>query len=61
MRNATMDTAKERSTMVTLKRRRKALRRELFHIQKQIDQAQQAQARLEERIRILEQGQRQAA
>jgi len=61
MRNSTMDTAQESSTLLTLQRRRQALRRELFHVQKQIDQVQRAQARLEERIQILEQGQRQAA
>ena len=56
-----MNTAKERSTLATLQAQRQSLRRELAIVGKQIDQGERAQARLVQRIKILEQGQRQAA
>ena len=56
-----MDTTKERSQLATLEAQRQALRRELAIVGRQIDHGERAQARLVERIKILEQGQRQAA
>ena len=56
-----MDTAKKSSTLATLRAQRQSLRRELAIVGKQIDQGDRAQVRLVERIKILEQGQRQAA
>ena len=56
-----MDMSKERSTLAALQAQRQSLRRELAIVGKQIDQGERAQARLVERIKILEQGQRQAA
>src|SRR5258708_3707414 len=60
-RSSTMDTAKKSSTLATLRAQRQSLRRELAIVGKQIDQGERAQVRLVERIKILEQGQRQAA
>jgi hypothetical protein len=56
-----MSTVEGRSVLADLKARRIALQRELSQVDSEIHQTEQAQARLEERIRILEQGQRQAA
>ena len=56
-----MDTTKKRSMLAALQAQRHSLRRELAIVGKQIDQGERAQARLMERIKILEQGQRQAA
>jgi hypothetical protein len=56
-----MDTTKERSTLPTLQAQRHSLRHELAIVGMQINQGEQAHARLVERIKILEQGRRQAA
>jgi hypothetical protein len=56
-----MVTVQERSALVGLEARRVVVRRELFQVNRQIRQAEQAQARLEERIEILEEERRQAA
>jgi hypothetical protein len=56
-----MDTTKDRSTLATLQAQRQSLRRELAIVVKQVDQDECAQARIAELIKLLEQGQRQAA
>jgi len=56
-----MSTVEERSLLAGLAARRAALQRELSQVDKKIHQAAQAHARLEERIKFLEKGQRQAA
>ena len=56
-----MITVEESSILAGLQARRVALQHELFEVNRQIHRAEQAQARLEERIKILEKGQRQAA
>jgi hypothetical protein len=56
-----MVTVEERSALAGLEARRLALQRELSEVDKQVHQAEQAQVRLEKRIKILEQGRRQAA
>ena len=56
-----MVTVKERSMLAGLEARRTALQRELSHVERQIHLAEKAHARLEERIKFLEQRQRQAA
>jgi hypothetical protein len=52
---------RESSTLAGLETKRKALQRALVKVDRQIHQAEQAQTRLEERIKILEQGRHQAA
>ena len=56
-----MSTVEERPLLAGLEARRAALQRELSQVDKKIHQAAQAHARLEERIKFLEQRQRQAA
>ena len=56
-----MNTAKERSTVASLEAQRQSLRRELAIVGKQIDEDERTQARLNERIMILERSRRQAA
>jgi hypothetical protein len=56
-----MVTAQVRLTSTGLEARRTILRRELSRVDRQIRQTEQAQARLVERIKSLEQGRRQAA
>jgi hypothetical protein len=51
----------ERTSVTALEARQAALRRELFQVNQEIHETEQAQARLEECIRILEQMPRQAA
>jgi len=60
-RTTTMDTTKERPTLATLQAQRQSLRRELAIVVKQIDQGERARARIAELIKLLEQGQHQAA
>ena len=52
---------KECSMLAGLEARRAALQRELSRVEWQIHLAEEAQTRLEERIKFLEQRQRQAA
>jgi hypothetical protein len=61
LRSCTMITVEESSILAGLQARRVALQHELSEVNRQIHRAEQAQARLEERIKILEKGQRQAA
>ena len=61
MRSCKMITVQECSMLAGLQARRAALQRELSHVERQIHLAEKAQARLEERIKFLEQRQRQAA
>jgi hypothetical protein len=56
-----MYTVEERSMPTDLGARRAALQRELSQVDQEIRRAEQSQARLEERIKILEQKRRQAA
>ena len=56
-----MDTVEERSMPTDLEARRAALQRELAQVDQEIHQTEQVQARLEEQIKFLEQGQRRAA
>ena len=56
-----MYTTKDRSTLATLQAQRQSLRRELAIVVKQIDQGERARARIAELIKMLEQGQHQAA
>ena len=56
-----MRTIKEHATLATLEARRQALLREVAEVLQQIAVAEQAQARLVERIKVLERGQRRAA
>ena len=51
----------ERSALGGLEATRVTLRRELFQVNRRIRQAEQEQARLEERIKVLEKEQRLAA
>jgi hypothetical protein len=56
-----MVTVRESSTLADLETKRKARQRALLQVDRQIHQAEQEQTRLKERIKILEQGRRQAA
>ena len=56
-----MYTAEELSLLQGLEVKRAALQRELSKVDRKIHQTAQAHARLEERIKMLEQRQRQAA
>ena len=56
-----MYTVEERSMPADLEARRAALQRELAQVDQEIHQTEQAQARLEEQIKVLEQGPRRAA
>jgi hypothetical protein len=56
-----MSTVEERSLLAGLEARRAALQRELSQVERQIQLTEKAHARLEERIKFLEQRQRQAA
>jgi capsule polysaccharide export protein KpsE/RkpR len=56
-----MDNTKEHPTLATLQAQRQSLRHELAIVVKQIDQGERARARIAELIKLLEQGQRQAA
>ena len=56
-----MVTVESRSLPAGLEKKQKALHAELRQIDEQINQEEEAQARIEQHIEILEQGRRQAA
>ena len=61
MRSCTMITVQERSMLAGLEARRAGLLSKLLQVDLEIQKTEQAQARIEERIKILEQGRREAA
>jgi hypothetical protein len=61
LRRSVMYASKQDATMTTLEARRQALLRELARVEEQFVQTERARKRLEERIKVLERGQRQAA
>ena len=56
-----MITIQEYSILTGLEAKRAALQRELSRVDSQIHQTEQAKARIEQRIKTLEQGRREAA
>jgi hypothetical protein len=56
-----MSMSNEGSARTTLEARRQQLIREMFRVEQQIVRAERMQVQLEERIRLLEEGQRKAA
>jgi hypothetical protein len=56
-----MITVQERSMLAGLQARRAALHSKLSQVDLEIQKTEQAQARIEKRIKILEQGRREAA
>jgi hypothetical protein len=61
LRSYPMMAAEERSTLSALEAKRAVIRRELSQVDQEIRQTEQAQARIEARIKLLEQRPRQAA